>query len=1236
MSATTPHHSRFFWRSSALFCLLDSRIRFSEINSAWEKHLELSTGQLLTKSFLDFVHPEDRAAVQYYFEQLSEGMVATTFSVRFRHHNGAYRQLLWEVTASASPEKEHSFYGVALDITGRERPSIADEIVSVLPQGIVLQYANGTIGACNASAEKIIGLPADEMIGWTLVDPEWELLREDATPFPSEAHPAICALRTGQPQTDVIIGVQKTGGQIFWLRMNAVPLWRDDATTPYAVVISFSDITHFKTTEIALRQQTEQQSVSTGGVQEAEYDFWNWDLSSNEITLSPAWKQMLGYKDSEMPNHVDSWQGRIHPVDYKRVLADIHNYLEGLTPQFENTHRLQHRDGSYRWVLAKGTAVRDNTGKPLRMVGVHVDISEQRRLDDRLQELQAKYSQFMEAETDAILLLDVKEPGHEKIIEVNKGASQIYGYSRNEFLDKSFADLSAQPEKAAKATRKLVKQTRQRYHRKKDDAVFPAEVTTSPFVLHGREMAFVKIRDNTEKQHIETALWESQSKYRQLFEASNTATIVFDANSQQIFDVNNVAVDIYGYTKEEWMHLTTESISAEPSKSRASLYSGANKKQFIPLRWHKKKDGTAFPVEISIGNTYLFQGRSLVCANLRDITERKAAEEELRKERDFVNTLVQASPAFFFAVTPDGQVRMMNDAMLNALGYGLDELVDKNYVHMLVPESEQAMVSAEFENLSKSMRPSMMESQVLTKEGRTLKVEWHSRAIVRADGSLDYIFGVGVDITERLRTQEDLRLFKTIIEASEEAISISNRDGQLIYVNPAHEKLFGQPLAEACVHNRDYYPEESTEILNREVTPALQRGESWTGEMEVMDVQGNVFPVWQRADAVRDARGAIMFTFELMHNISERKRMWETLRSQWEEYQLIFNNVPIMIWHLDREERILRANRLASETFSEEDTVRSFFDDNREVLANGQPDYQKISVYADGSDTSLWLDTGRVPYRGGGGDVIGLILFAIDITPYRDGGHARQQIAQAPVDFKELLMRLPILVTAQDEQGQVIAWNRSAEQITGYSAKDVQAQPHFLESFFPDQEMRRQMLTASKDFRNLECPVLCQDKQLKTIAWTSLSQHYKIPGWHNWHIGIEYSNAVEGGSSLHLPALLPYLFEHTGLGICLTDDRGRFLQVNPAYAKMYGFKPEELIGQPFTAILPAARHDDAIREYFSMLITHEEPLLSKQLGNQNRHNKGVYFDLGIMTNRVILKDGRRLLVSIQTMLPEDF
>ncbi|MEM7019063.1 MAG: PAS domain S-box protein, partial [Pseudomonadota bacterium] len=241
------HHARFFWKSTAMLSILDFEGCFMEVNDAWEKKLGLSTSQLLSQPLLNFVHPEDQPATQYYLEQLQSGTVSTSFSCRVRHANGSYSQLLWEITAAAS--QSEAVYALALDISGRDQPSIADEIVGVLHDGVVLQYANGSIGACNSSAERIIGLPVEQMIGWTLVDPDWEMVRENGTPLPSEAHPAICALRTGEAFEDVIIGVKKPDSSELWLRMNAHPLWRDDVTTPYAVVISFSDITLYKETE---------------------------------------------------------------------------------------------------------------------------------------------------------------------------------------------------------------------------------------------------------------------------------------------------------------------------------------------------------------------------------------------------------------------------------------------------------------------------------------------------------------------------------------------------------------------------------------------------------------------------------------------------------------------------------------------------------------------------------------------------------------------------------------------------------------------------------------------------------------------------------------------------------------------------------------------------------------------------------------------------------------------------
>jgi len=126
-------------------------------------------------------------------------------------------------------------------------------------------------------------------------------------------------------------------------------------------------------------------------------------------------------------------------------------------------------------------------------------------------------------------------------------------------------------------------------------------------------------------------------------------------------------------------------------------------------------------------------------------------------------------------------------------------------------------------------------------------------------------------VLEQWQTEEDLRLFKAIVESSSEAIAISDPTGQLVYVNPAHEKLFGHSLERARQLNyRNYYPPESVEIIDEVVAPALVRGDSWEGELDVYDANGHLFPLWEHADTIRDAEGKMLYGFGIMRDITEK------------------------------------------------------------------------------------------------------------------------------------------------------------------------------------------------------------------------------------------------------------------------------------------------------------------------------------------------------------------------------
>jgi PAS domain S-box-containing protein len=133
-----------------------------------------------------------------------------------------------------------------------------------------------------------------------------------------------------------------------------------------------------------------------------------------------------------------------------------------------------------------------------------------------------------------------------------------------------------------------------------------------------------------ERKLAEEALRESEEKYRQIFTVESDAIMIFDAETLQFIDVNDSALSLYGYTKEEFVKLRQPDITAELKKSEASIKETlAGKLVRIPIRYHKKKDGSTFPVEISAG-TFMLKNRKVLFGVIKDITEHKRVEEHVR------------------------------------------------------------------------------------------------------------------------------------------------------------------------------------------------------------------------------------------------------------------------------------------------------------------------------------------------------------------------------------------------------------------------------------------------------------------------------------------------------------------------------------------------------------------------------------------------------------------------------
>jgi diguanylate cyclase (GGDEF)-like protein/PAS domain S-box-containing protein len=131
-------------------------------------------------------------------------------------------------------------------------------VIAALAEGVISQSADGSIVTCNASAEKILGLTAEQMMGRTSIDPRWRAVRENGTPFPGAEHPAMVALRTGAPQGPIIMGIHKPDGMLSWISITSHPLLLPGGTRPTGVVSSFVDMTQHKEYEQQLTAHQQQ------------------------------------------------------------------------------------------------------------------------------------------------------------------------------------------------------------------------------------------------------------------------------------------------------------------------------------------------------------------------------------------------------------------------------------------------------------------------------------------------------------------------------------------------------------------------------------------------------------------------------------------------------------------------------------------------------------------------------------------------------------------------------------------------------------------------------------------------------------------------------------------------------------------------------------------------------------------------------------------------------------------
>jgi len=357
---------------------------------------------------------------------------------------------------------------------------------------------------------------------------------------------------------------------------------------------------------------------------------WDWNLKTGIADLSPRCWEICGYAAGEATANLDFLKKLVHPEDWPGVLAALNEHLAGKSSQNVSEYRMITQDGTEKWIWNRGKVVaRAADGSPLRMVGTLSDITLRKRAQAELRENEAKFRAIFNINALAIAIIEPDST----ISMVNDACCQSSGYTRQDMVGKSWKQHvpSEDLERITEYNRRRLinpqdapEQYEFRFFNKKGE-VRHGQMAVALIQNSGQIIA--SILDITERKLAEEALRASEERYRQLFDLESDAIILVDCETHRFVDVNQSAQRFYGYDREEFLQMTVEGVSDEPEKTHVLAETG---NAFVPLRWHRKKNGEWFAVEIT-ANLIQYKGRRTELAAVRDITDRQQVMEKLEE-----------------------------------------------------------------------------------------------------------------------------------------------------------------------------------------------------------------------------------------------------------------------------------------------------------------------------------------------------------------------------------------------------------------------------------------------------------------------------------------------------------------------------------------------------------------------------------------------------------------------------
>ncbi|BAU14431.1 chromatic acclimation sensor CcaS [Leptolyngbya sp. NIES-3755] len=728
-------------------------------------------------------------------------------------------------------------------------------VVEAMHEAVIMLNAEGVIETCNASAAQILESAAEELVDRNLLDLDWEAVHEDGSPFNPQEFPGVITAKTGIPCSEVVLGLCKPEKQMTWISINSQPLFKSGQILPYAVVVSFSDISLRRwieeerhqllereqaaraESELAREQITQVlQSITDGFValdRSARFTYINHEAAS---TFGKPARDLLGkVLWQEFPDFAGTSFGRL----YRRALA------EGVPLEL-----VDYYEPCQRWYSVRAYPSKSGVSLFFRNMTDSVQTARER---DQAQEALKGALQRLAFHVDNSPFAVIEWDRNLRITRWSSEAESLLGWNTSEVIGKQFGSwnlvLPEDLEQVDRAIAELLNGQTTRnvcYSRNtsKDGSIVHCEWYNSVLFDSKGDLISVlslilnvgeRLRVEDERKLAAAELQESEERFRQLAENIQQIFWMYDVERKKLIYISPACQQVLGYDSETcyeksldfWIHRSRpEDIPELMKVSRQALRGKPTEATFQfnrednVDRWLRAR---AFPVRNAQGKIYRIAGIA------EDMTEAKHHEAERRDQEQRMclleSVVVNASDAVVITeaepVEPPGpRIIYVNDAFTKMMGYEREEVIGKTPRILQGPKTNWAILK-DIRSALKNWQPAIAELVNYHKDGSEVWIELSIFPVTDQTGHYTYWVGLQRDITHRKQAENEMR------KALEKERELSELKSHFVttvsheFRTPLCTILSSADMLEFYAHAQDGSIEKQLEHIQRIQTASL-------------------------------------------------------------------------------------------------------------------------------------------------------------------------------------------------------------------------------------------------------------------------------------------------------------------------------------------------------------------------------------------------------------------------------